>query len=324
MACCSWLESRNSIARIPSGLGYTRSQQMTSLSIRSVFKRGAALLALAIATLGSENLRSEAGDVSRVLLQGGTIVMGTEKTAVEELKARYNVGFPGVFENETPAHTVTLGDFRIDRHEVTHARYASFLDENPYWQRDRLPAERHNGDYLLEWQDNKIPEGKGDHPVVHITWHSAQAFCQWAGGRLPTEAEWEYAARCGDDREFPWGNQLPSPELANYSASGHETTVPAGSYPAHDCGLQDLAGSVWEFLADAWVPEYAPGTETDPCLNCPKSEDEMVQVEGRRAVRGGSFGGSVVNLRTRWRDSHVVTNAIEFVGFRCAYPATKR
>ena len=78
---------------------------------------------------------------------------------IEELKRRYAIDFPGVFENEIPAHRVTVGDFRIDRHEVTNAQYAQFLTENRGWLRSRLPSERHNGDYLREWQDDRSPEG---------------------------------------------------------------------------------------------------------------------------------------------------------------------
>jgi formylglycine-generating enzyme required for sulfatase activity len=263
------------------------------------------------------------GEVS-VLVRGGMFLMGTEAAAVEELKRRYAIDFPGVFENEIPAHRVTVGDFRIDRHEVTNAQYAQFLTENRGWLRSRLPIERHNGDYLREWQDDRFPEGKDDHPVVNVTWHAAQAFCRWSAGRLPTEAEWEYAARCGDDREFPWGDELPSPELANYHASGHGSTVAAGSYPANDCGLHDLAGSVWEFLYDAWEPAYPEEAQTNPCTGCPLTDSDMPRVEDRRVVRGGSFDASVVNLRTRWRDSHVATNAVSFVGFRCAYTLPPR
>jgi formylglycine-generating enzyme required for sulfatase activity len=255
----------------------------------------------------------------RVLLRGGSFLMGTDEADISKLKESYGINFPSAFENELPVHRVTVGDFRMDRTEVTNERFAAFLAENSDWLPDRLPIERHNGNYLQDWRDNRPPRGREDHPVVAITWQAALAFCHWSGGTLPTEAQWEYAARCGDDREFPWGEALPSPDLANFHPSGHGTTVAAGSYPPNDCGLQDLAGSVWEFLYDAWEPTYPSEAQIDPCIDCPMSDGEMLSVEGRRAVRGGSFDGAVVNLRTRWRDSHVVTNAISFVGFRCAY-----
>lgn len=220
----------------------------------------------------------------RVDVPGGRFVMGTRAEDVDALKARYRVSFPGAFENETPAREVVVGPFAMDAHEVTNAEYARFVAERGEWRRE------------------SVPEGfdaRPDHPVVFVTWHAAEAYCEWAGGRLPTEAEWELAARAGTDAEFPWGEELPTPERANYHASGHGTTTPVGSYPPNPLGFYDLAGNVWEWLLDEWE---SPGEE-------------------RRSVRGASYGGSVVNLRTRWRDSHVVSNAVEFVGFRCAYPS---
>lgn len=253
-------------------------------------------------------------------IAGGTFVMGTAATNISKLKSRYDVGFPGVFENEIPAHEVTISDFRIDKFEVTNARFKAFLVDNPEWLPENVMEESQNGDYLASWQDGQYPDEQGDRPVVFVTWAAAQSFCHWSGGRLPTEAEWEYVARSGDNREFPWGDSLPAPTLANYGASDIDHTTPVGSYPPNDFGVYDLAGNVWEFLYDEWQPEYQDESQSDPVAGGWLSEDEKLTVTGRRAVRGASYGGSIVNLRTRWRDSHVVSNAIEFVGFRCAYP----
>jgi len=92
------------------------------------------------------------------------------------------------------------------------------------------------------------------------------------------------------------------------------------THSLNDLGVYDLAGKVWEFLYDAWEPVYPGGPQSDPIIGGLLTPQQEVNVSGRRAVRGASFGGSVINIRTRWRDSHVATNAIEFVGFRCAYP----
>ncbi len=248
--------------------------------------------------------------------------MGTPAAALPELKRRYGVTFPGAFENEIPEHTVTISDFRMDRREVTNARFAGFLEARPEWRRGRLATDRQNGHYLESWTKDRYPADKADHPVVFITWHVAQAFCQWAGGRLPTEAEWEYAARAGTGAEFPWGDEVPSPRLANYSASGRNGTVPAGTYPPNGWGLYDMAGNVWEFLLDEWQPAYPSGPQIDSVGGGPMADDQLLRIEGRRVIRGGSFGAAIVNLRTRWRDSHPVTNAVGFVGFRCVYPVT--
>ena len=255
-------------------------------------------------------------------IPGGVFRMGTETVEIPRLRQRYGVSFPEVFENETPSRAVTLRDFRLDRHEVTNARFAEFLRLNPDWRKASLEAHLHNGDYLADWVEGRMPVNRHDHPVVFVTWHAAQSFCRWAGGRLPTEAEWEYAARAGDNREFPWGDEEPSPQRANYSASGIGATMPVGSYRPNDFGLHDLAGNVWEFLLDEWKVGYREGSRVHPVAGGPVADEDLLAVEGRRVVRGASYGGSVVNLRTRWRDSHVVTNATAFVGFRCAYPSS--
>ena len=259
-------------------------------------------------------------DSSRVDIPGGSYLMGTATADVAGLRRRYGVVRPGVFENETPARRVTLSPFRIDALEVSTARFAEFVASNPAWSPSGQARER-NGDYLALWKDGSVPPGRRNHPVVFVTWAAAQSFCEWAGGRLPTEAEWEYVARSGDDREFPWGDDLPSAEKANYSASNIDDTTPVGSYPPNAFGVYDLAGNVWEFLLDEWVVNHPPASAVDPIAGGPPDADAVLSVTGRRAVRGASYGGSIVNLRTRWRDSHMVDNAVAFVGFRCAYPA---
>lgn len=105
----------------------------------------------------------------------------------------------------------------------------------------------------------------------------------------------------------------------NYYADGIDATTPVGSYPPNDFGLYDMAGNVWEFLYDEWLPSYGNVSRTDPLVGGVVAGDRVLEIGGRRAVRGASFSGSEVNLRTRWRDSHVVTNAVAFVGFRCAH-----
>jgi formylglycine-generating enzyme required for sulfatase activity len=208
---------------------------------------------------------------------------------------------------------VTLEAFWIDRHEVTNRQFAAFVAAVPRWRKANVDPEEHNGKFLEHWVGGAPAVGDEDRPVVFVTWSAAQAYCDWRGGRLPTEAEWEYVARSGDDREFPWGDELPSPGLANYQASEHGRSVNVGQYPASDFGVFDLAGNIWEFLADEWREHYEirPVDALDVAPTAAPSS--------RRSVRGASFDGSVVNLRTRWRDSHVVSNAVEFVGFRCAY-----
>ena len=257
-----------------------------------------------------------------VLVRGGTFVMGTPAGAVAGLRARYSVRFPGAFESEVPAHRVTLDDFRLDRQEVTKAQFARFLADRPEWRRGQISADLHNGHYLEDWTGEPSGE-RGAGPVVFVTWHAAQAYCRWAGGRLPTEAEWEYAARGGGDLEFPWGDSPASPAKANYGAAGHGRPLAVGSYSPNALGLFDMAGNVWEFILDAWEDHYPEASQVNPVAGGPVADEDLRAIRGRRVLRGGSYAGSVVNLRTRWRDSHDVANAVAFVGFRCAYAVAR-
>ncbi len=277
---------------------------------------------LAIAATGADAAPRD----DSVLVAGGTFLMGTPAAAIAELRSRYGIDFPGAFDNEAPAHAVTLSAFRIDRNEVTNARFAEFTARNAQWSKDRLGTQMHNGHYLEHWTSGRPPAAQLDHPVVNVTWHAAQAFCRAAGGRLPTEAEWEYAARSRGDDEFPWdnptrGSVLPSSDKANYGESGRGGAVPVGSYAPNRLGLYDMAGNVWEFVLDEWQPAYSDRAQTNPMAGGVVGDDKLRSVTGRRVLRGGSYDGGVVNLRTRWRDSHEVTNAKPFVGFRCAYSA---
>lgn len=277
------------------------------------------VLSMAFATLAVAAGRAVAVEPdATVLVRGGRFRMGTPASAIPELKQRYAVSFRGVFEDEAPERDVSVGDFRMDRDEVTNERFLRFLAARPEWSRERLDPAMHNGHYLEHLRSGQSPPGKEAHPVVFVTWHAALAFCRWAGGRLPSEAEWEYAARAGGTSEFPWGDAPPTPDRANYAASGIGDTRPVGSYPASPLGLRDMAGNVWELTLDAW----GPGGSGFRDLPAGSSPADLRVVTGRRVLRGGSFGGAPVNLRTRWRDSHEVLNAVAFVGFRCAYPAT--
>ena len=259
------------------------------------------------------------------LIRGRSFSMGSTESEIRAAMTTYGIKHREVLEAEVPRHKVNLESFYINVHEVTNEEFKRFTDANPEWRKSNLPPALHNGQYLHDWTGNGYPEGKARFPVIYVTWHAAEAFCEWRGERLPTEAEWEFAARGGlEDAEFPWGDQLPGSGRANYSAEGHGQAVQVASYPANGYGLFDMAGNVWEYCLDEWQPDfYRHSPRTAPLAgNRPATREEFLKVAGRRVIRGGSWGGSPVNLRVTYRDSHPADGAANHVGFRCACNAS--
>lgn len=255
-----------------------------------------------------------------VRIPAGTFVMGTDASKIAEISKVFGVtAHPDLIEAETPFHTVTLESFYLDIYEVTNEQFAVFLRKNPRWLGKRIPKNFDNGNYLKGWNGSKYPGTKGNYPVVNVSWYAAVAYCRSVRKRLPTEAEWEIAARGGlVDKTFPWGDNAPDKRRANFGGSGLDTTTPVGSYPPNGYGLFDMAGNVWEFVADEWGP-YDAAVKTNPINgNNGFLDDSYLKVTTRRVIRGGSYGGSPLNLRVTYRDSHPPNGAREFVGFRCA------
>ncbi|HRH46019.1 MAG TPA: SUMF1/EgtB/PvdO family nonheme iron enzyme [Pyrinomonadaceae bacterium] len=270
---------------------------------------------------GFANAQKTAKSSKMTLIKGATFEMGTDKTDIPNLQKIFNINHAELFLEETPRHKVKLDSFYLDQYEVTNADFKRFLDKNLNWQKDKIPAEFHNGKYLQDWDSNEFPKGKENYPVVFVTWYAAVAFCQAQGKRLPTEAEWEYAARGGlQNKIFPWGNEMPDKTRVNFSESNLKGATKVGSYPSNGYGLFDMAGNVWEFLADEWQL-YSSTTEIQ--VNPVAGGDYFLtdsyrQIKTRRALRGGSYGGAPINLLVTYRDSHLPTNAGDHVGFRCA------
>jgi len=171
------------------------------------------------------------------------------------------------YKGTKPVHTVYLDAFYMDKYEITNAQFKRFLMANPPWRKSgRLDRRYQHRDYLRDWDGLDYPAGKADHPVVYVSWYAAAAYAQWAGKRLPTEAEWEKAARGGlVGKKYPWGNGRDrdwgvNRDKANCYRTGRRDkwffTAPVGSFPPNGYGLYDMAGNVWEWCADEFNSDY--------------------------------------------------------------------
>jgi iron(II)-dependent oxidoreductase len=208
-----------------------------------------------------------------------------------------------------PAHMVRVGSFYMGRHEVTNAQYLEFCRATDH----PLPE-------LWGMEEFRCGPDFPDHPVVGVPWREAAAYAAWAGGRLPTEAEWEYAARGGlVDMDYPNGPEI-NPTLANYfirdpAQRDHYIggTVPVGSYPPNRYGLHDMAGNVVEWVADWYDAEYyGAGASTNP----PGPETGKFRV-----IRGGGWHSGPYCNRVYYRNA-LPAQWVDFaVGFRCAKDA---
>jgi len=256
---------------------------------------------------------------SMAFVRGGTIQVGIDPAEIPRLQKIFGVDHPQLFQDEVPKHQVTVGDFYLDKYLVTNGQFKSFTDANPEWRPGHLSPDLDNGNYLRHWSKSDALSTKADHPVVNVNWYAAVAYCRWAGKRLPSEAEWEYAARGGLNTLFPWGDEPVDKTRADSAASELGATSPVGTYPANRLGLFDMAGNVWEFLNDEWRP-YAATPQRNPIAGegWARGETAYLEVKTRRVIRGGSFGGAPVNLWVEYRDSHPPNGSQEFVGFRCA------
>ncbi len=212
--------------------------------------------------------------------------------------------------DESPPHSIYLESFYMDRHEVTNQQYLQFFQSATGECGDRtcLDTEAESPDSRIVYQDGRfqVEEGYERHPVTLVSWYGAQAYCQHHGKRLPTEAEWEKAARGPDGRTYPWGDLLDRARLNAGSRVGE--TTPVGSYPAgrSPYGVDDLAGNVWEWTAD-WYEAYPASSYHSPFFG-----------EKYKVLRGGSWNHPDLDARTTQRDLAHPARRIHVVGFRCA------
>ena len=235
----------------------------------------------------------------------------------------FQMGSKDLSADEKPVHTVYVDAFYVDKYEVTNAQYKVFIDANPQWRKDRIPKRYHSGTYLITWNGNDYPEGRANHPVFYVSWYAAMAYAQWAGKRLPTEAEWEKAARGGlSNNRYPWGNSIDSSK-ANYSSSG---TAPVGSYFPNGYGLYDMAGNVWEWCLDKWNSDfYASSPRRNPIAGentINQIVNDFLNIKGSRVFRGGSWNSADRGVQVAFRLNLAPTSASFLSGFRCARSVT--
>ncbi len=228
----------------------------------------------------------------------------------------FTMGRDGGNADEQPAHDVTLRPFLIDRVPVTNAEFAAFLNAMG-------GTKNAGGQNLFDWDDDdarvhkvegryRADKGFKFHPAVEASWPGARYYCRWRGKRLPTEAEWERAARGTGARPYPWGDQPPDQSRARYG-SGWGQTVAVGSLPrgATPERVMNMAGNVHEWVSSLYKP-YPYGA---------KDGREQPDATGERVTRGGAADTGAETLGTTWRGAKVSRNPLSGhhnIGFRCA------
>ncbi len=275
-----------------------------------------------------------------VLLPGGRFLMGSDEPAA----------YPS--DGEGPVRDVSLRPFSIDPFAVTNSRFAEFVNATVH----TTDAERFGWSFVFagllpddfpetrgvaaapwwrqvlgaDWRHPEGPQssiaGREDHPVVHVTWRDASNYCAWAGLRLPTEAEWEYAARGGlDEKRYPWGDELTPADKHrcniwqgvfprhNTEEDGHYGTAPARSFPPNAYGLYNMSGNVWEWCSDWFSPSFhVTGPRADP-----GGPDDGTH----RVTRGGSYlchESYCFRYRVSARSGSTPDSSTGNTGFRCA------
>ena len=300
---------------------------------------------------------------------------------VEIPGGQFRMGSDAHYPEEAPVHRVRVDGFSIDRHQVTNGEFASFVDETGYVTVAERPLDPANfpgapdenlqpGSLVFTMTSGPVdlrhlsqwwawtpgafwrrPEGprsaidtRADHPVVHVAYEDAEAFATWAGKALPTEAEWELAARGGlEGASFTWGDESEEPgqRLANYwhgefpwrAEPGYGGTTPVGSFSPNGYGLYDMAGNVWDWTVD-WYADVHPADAEKPC--CVPQNPRGASIDEsydpaqpqfpipRKVIKGGSFGCAdsyCMRYRPAARRPQMVDTGMSHIGFRCVIRA---
>ena len=257
-----------------------------------------------------------------VLIPAGTFQMGSN-----EEEAR---------DDEHPVRTVYVDAFYMDTTEVTNAQFKAFVDANPAWQKDRIDARFADPvRYLQDWTGNNYPKGRGNAPVESVSWYAAMAYAEWVGKRLPTEAEWEYAARGGwVGKKYPNGDTM-TPKDARYprypTRDNDYATTTVARYAVNGYGLYDMAGNAWEWCLDAYHEDFYDTFPKDGIAYNPLSGANDVEwlltvewllknwrtATGKRVLRGTWAPNSAHSLRVAARTRAWAQWTNHAYGFRC-------
>ena len=250
-----------------------------------------------------------------VAIPEGEFLMGSTpeeaKAAYQDAKLRSSMLEQHTFDAELPQHRVSLSAYEISRYEITNAQYRVFVEAM------NRPAPRgHNGEET--WADETF---NGDtQPVVGVTWFDAQAFAEWIGGSLPSEAQWERAARGTEARLYPWGDAQPKARQHANFARRYNRPMPVGQFRKGESpdGIADLAGNVWEWCLDEYTPtayrRNVEGVPRNP-LNL-----RFRDVLSARVIRGGAWDVGRSFLRSSLRFKFYPLDSTHTIGFRVVRP----
>lgn len=243
-----------------------------------------------------------------VLIPAGEFQMGTDSAEIPQLvqwAKKWDSSIRmSIFRDETPRHTLYLAAFYVDKYEVTVGQYRKFIKATGY--------------HAPNWSSVSEYSPTDKHPIIDVSWEHAQTYCKWAGKRLPTEAEWEKAARGGlVSRKYPWGDEV-SHDYANYDGTGGRDrwgkgNAPVGSFPPNGYGLYDMAGNVWEWCADYHDKSYYSKS--------PREDPKGPESGWARILRGGSWSRYPDLLRVANRRGWNPDVMDPSIGFRCIQDA---
>ncbi|MCF8308249.1 MAG: formylglycine-generating enzyme family protein [Bacteroidales bacterium] len=259
---------------------------------------------------GGVNGGTDDVNIEWVEVEGGTFEMGcTEEQSDCD-------------DDETPVHTVTLSSFDISKYEITNAQYAEFLNDidcnsDGSYNDDEFGnveyIDMNDSDCQVEYSGGQfaVESGKANHPVMLVSWYGANAFAQWAGGRLPTEAEWEFAARGGNQSQgYEYSGSDNLDEVGWYAGNSGDHTHEVGQKQPNELGIYDMSGNVWEWCHDWYDENYYS--------NSPENNPQGPSAGTHRVLRGGSWivSGGYCRVAYRIRNIPVVTSS--YNGFRIA------